>query len=70
MGIASLVIGLLAALLCFSEIGAIVAFIPGIIGCIFGFIGRKQCAVGGLVISLVATIISLLFFSVFASNFI
>ena len=68
MGIASLVFGILAGLLCITGVGIIFAFIPGLIGCLFGFIGKKHkstCAIGGLVVSLVTTIVSLFFFLIF-----
>ena len=64
MGIAALVLGIVSLVwACFG--GTYLSAIVGIIGIILGAIGKKngaKCAVGGLVLSIIGTVLSLIFF--------
>lgn len=64
MGIASLVLGIISLVwACFG--GTYLSAIVGIIGIILGAVGKKsgaKCAVGGLVLSIIGTVLSLIFF--------
>lgn len=64
MGIAALVLGIVSLVwACFG--GTYLSAIVGIIGIILGAIGKKngaKCAVAGLVLSIIGTVLSLILF--------
>lgn len=68
MGVAALVLGICALVLGIFGLGFPIGTICGIVGIIFGVIGRKQhpenagLATGGMVCSIIGTILSLLLF--------
>lgn len=66
MGAASLVLGIISLLIVLIPLlPDMVGIILGIIGIILGAIGKKNgssCATGGLVISIIATVIGLIFY--------
>lgn len=67
MGVASLVLGIVALVLGIFGMGFPVGTIIGILGIILGAVGKKQnpangLATGGMVCSIIGTVLSLLFF--------
>lgn len=65
MGVASLVLGIIALVCCFIPGASIVGLVLSVIGVALGAVGKKKevpCAVGGLVCSIIALVFCGIFF--------
>ena len=67
MGVAALVLGIVALVLGIFGMGFPVGTVIGILGIVLGAVGRKQnpangLATGGMVCSIIGTVLSLLFY--------
>ena len=65
MGVASLVLGILSIILNFVPGLGLIGAVMGIVGIILGALGKKNnqsCATAGMVLSIIGTILCLLFY--------